>query len=87
MCFPTKHEDQGPHCIHFVCPCTQWCGEANRHGNNCVLEIKPVYPAQDVFSKLRSLARLFGTPVLLVYGRPDQTSADGQLKKRHSPSY
>ena len=34
----------------------EWCGPANRHGRHCLVEIKPVYPAQDVFSKLRTRA-------------------------------
>lgn len=58
----------------------QWCGDANCNGRNCVLEIKPVYPAQDVFSKLRTLARLFAVPVLLVYGRPDVAATDQRMQ-------
>jgi len=52
-----------------------WCGAENRYGRHCLLELKPVYPAQDVFQKLRGLARLFETAVLLVYGRPDTVPA------------
>lgn len=57
-----------------------WCGPANRHGRNAVLEIKPVYPAQDVFQKLRALATLFHTPVLLVYGRPDIAPTEERMQ-------
>lgn len=61
----------------------EWCGDANRHGSNCILEIKPVYPAQDVFGKLRALARLFDVPVLLVYGRPDVVATDEHMQYGH----
>lgn len=56
-----------------------WCGVTNRHGRHCVVEIKPVYPAQDVFSKLRSLARLFHIPVVVLYGRPDVVPTDERM--------
>lgn len=61
-------------------PLLEWCGPENRHHGNCVLEIKPVYPAQDVFIKLRTLARDFQTPVLLLYGRPDLPATDERMQ-------
>lgn len=57
-----------------------WCGDANRHGRNCVLEVKPVYPAQDVFAKLRLLAHRFSIAVLLVYGRPDIVPTEHRMQ-------
>ena len=56
-----------------------WCGAMNRHGRHCLLEIKPVYPAQDVFHKLRTLATKFNVAVLLVYGRPDVVPTDERM--------
>lgn len=58
----------------------EWCGPQNRHHGNCVLEIKPVYPAQDVFIKLRTLAKDFGVPVVLLYGRPDVAATDERMQ-------
>lgn len=55
------------------------CGPVNRHGRHCVVEIKPVYPTQDVFAKLRALARLFYIPVVLLYGRPDVVPTDTHM--------
>lgn len=57
----------------------EWCGPANRHGRHCLLELKPVYPSQDVFQKLRTLARRFDFPVLLVYGRPDIVPTESRM--------
>ena len=52
----------------------------DRHGRNCVLEVKPVFPAQNVFIKLRTLARSFYLPVLLVYGRPDVVPTEERMR-------
>ena len=40
----------------------------------------PLHPTQDVFAKLRALARDFHFPVLLVYGRPDLPATDERMQ-------
>lgn len=57
-----------------------WCGPANRYGARCVLEVKPVFPAQNVFAKLRALARDFRIAALLLYGRPDMPATDERMR-------
>lgn len=60
-----------------------WCGADNWYGAHCLLEIKPVYPAQDVFGKLRAVAQAFHVPVLLLYGRPEVSATEERMHYDH----
>lgn len=65
----------------LTCPqLRDWCGADNWYGSHCLLEIKPVYPAQDVFGKLRAVALTFHVPVLLLYGRPELVATEERMQ-------
>jgi hypothetical protein len=57
----------------------EWCGGSNRHSRHAWLEIKPCFPAQDVFVKLRRLAIDYEHPVVLLYGRPDIVPTEARM--------